>query len=137
MSRFQAVGAWCFGAVVGWLASFAVEYTARVSVGWLAGMVAAIGGGAVVKLYGAAPSLFASYAIGLFIVFAIRNAYISWNRNPSETRGGEWQVIDTGSGRNVVMYEGTKKACEAWVRRQKTLPSERDGKLDAYRGRCA
>lgn len=51
-------------------------------------MIAAIGGGAVVKWYGPTPGLFALYAIGLLVVFAILSIYVGLVANPSDKRGG-------------------------------------------------
>ena len=60
-------GAFCFGAVIGWITKEATVRTDSLSIRNLSGVIAAIGGAAV-TLY-KDPSLFADYCIGLAFVF--------------------------------------------------------------------
>lgn len=66
MSWTQSLGAFCFGAVIGWYA-YSVTRNRSDSVGLadLTTMVGAVGGGAVLALFPAGSGLFAAYGCGL------------------------------------------------------------------------
>jgi hypothetical protein len=73
---FQGIGAFCFGAVLGWYAYYVNRYrTDKVTLSDLTTVLGVIGGAGVLKLFGAgegaagATSLFAAYGIGLAVGF--------------------------------------------------------------------
>jgi hypothetical protein len=59
------IGAFSFGAVLGWNAYFINRYRKDVVIGDLAAVVSAIGGSAILVLFDAKTVLFAYYAMGL------------------------------------------------------------------------
>jgi hypothetical protein len=63
------IGAFSFGAVLGWNAYFINRYRKDVVIGDLAAVVSAIGGSAILALFDAKTVLFAYYAIGLGVGF--------------------------------------------------------------------
>ena len=62
------VGAFCFGIVVGWVTYRTLRHTATVSIGDIAAVIGAIGGG-VLTLFKAGEPAFGYYSIGLFVGF--------------------------------------------------------------------
>lgn len=65
----QAVGAWCFGVVVGWVTYRTLRRSRQaVALSDIASVIGAVGGAAVTTLFDGA-RLFAWYSIGLFTGF--------------------------------------------------------------------
>lgn len=63
------IGAWCFGAVIGWITYRTLRRKeGAAAVSDLATVIGAVGGAAVTTLF-KSPDLFGSYCIGLFIGF--------------------------------------------------------------------
>jgi hypothetical protein len=63
------IGAFCFGAVIGWYAYFLNRWRKDIVIGDLATVIAAIGGAAVLKLFPATTVLFGWYGVGLAVGF--------------------------------------------------------------------
>jgi hypothetical protein len=63
------IGAAAFGAVIGWNAYFVNRYRQSVVIGDLAAVVAAVGGGAILKLFPATAGTFGYYGFGLALGF--------------------------------------------------------------------
>lgn len=105
-TAFQLAGAGCFGVVVGWFLYFLNRYRSDVKFTDLAGLVAAVGAGAVLTLFPAKTDLFAAYAVGLaagffayFVVLIVmvaisKQSTVQWfidppsGNRPMEQRGG-------------------------------------------------
>jgi hypothetical protein len=69
-SGFQQVGAFAFGAVVGWYLYFINRHRKdEVKIGDLVTVIGAVGGAAVLALFPAGTDLFAAYGIGLALGF--------------------------------------------------------------------
>jgi hypothetical protein len=63
-------GALCFGLVVGWITyRTLLRQEGRTNISYIASVVAAIGGGALTRLFGTATVLFGFYSIGLALGF--------------------------------------------------------------------
>ena len=58
-------GAFCFGAVVGWVTYFTMRYAKGHAISDIATIIGAIGGAAILALFPADSSLFAYYGVGL------------------------------------------------------------------------
>jgi hypothetical protein len=63
------MGAFFFGAVIGWVTYFTMRYSSKHAISDIATVVGAIGGAAVLALFPAQSSLFAAYGIGLGVGF--------------------------------------------------------------------
>jgi hypothetical protein len=69
-SAFDLVGAAAFGAVIGWYLYYINRYRSdEVKVADLVTVIAALGGGAILRLFPAHSQLFGAYGIGLFAGF--------------------------------------------------------------------
>lgn len=69
-SNFQMLGAGAFGFLMGWQLFFVNRYRRDgVSLADLGGIVAALGGTAVLALFPASTDLFGAYGLGLFLGF--------------------------------------------------------------------
>lgn len=62
-------GAFCFGAVVGWVTYYTMRYSATHALSDIAVVIGAVGGAAVLALFPAQTPLFATYGIGLAVGF--------------------------------------------------------------------
>src|SRR5262249_54992655 len=62
-------GAFCFGAVVGWVTYFTMRYSQAHALSDIAVVIGAVGGAAVLALFPAQSELFAAYGIGLAVGF--------------------------------------------------------------------
>ena len=58
-------GAGCFGAVLGWITYFTIRYKKQHAISDLSGVVASLGGAAVLSLFSKESGMFAAYSIGL------------------------------------------------------------------------
>ncbi len=117
-TAFLVLGFGCIGAVIGWLVSIATQFAPAFSPKWLAGMVGAICGGAVVKLIGGSEDHVAAYGIGLFILFAARTALVGSRPDSVPGPRAMWEVRDRQSDEPDPLYQGTKRECNSWVRKQ-------------------
>jgi hypothetical protein len=69
-STFELIGAAGFGAVIGWYLYFINRYRSdAVKVADLVTVIAALGGGAILRLFPARSQLFGAYGVGLFAGF--------------------------------------------------------------------
>jgi len=64
-------GAFCFGAVVGWVTYYIMRYSQAHALSDIAVVIGAIGGAAVLALFPAQSGLFAAYGIGLAVGFFV------------------------------------------------------------------
>jgi hypothetical protein len=74
------IGAFLFGAVVGWMAQQVLHNTARPDVKWLASMIAVLGAGVVTALFEPRSILFGAYCTGLALAFFIREGLLRWQK---------------------------------------------------------
>jgi hypothetical protein len=65
----QNFGAVCFGAVLGWFTYFTLRYKDKHVISDLSAVIAALGGGAILKLFTAGAAVFAYYEAGLALGF--------------------------------------------------------------------
>jgi hypothetical protein len=65
----SGLGAFCFGAVIGWFTYFVNRYRAEIKLADVASILGAIGGAAVLKLFPSGTTLFAAYGVGLAVGF--------------------------------------------------------------------
>jgi hypothetical protein len=69
-SDFELAGAAAFGAVIGWYLYYLNRYRQdEIKVGDLVTVIAALGGGAILRLFPARSQLFGAYGLGLFCGF--------------------------------------------------------------------
>ena len=69
-STIQLIGAWTFGALIGWYIYYINRYrSAEIQLNDLMTLVGVLGSGAILALFPAATDLFGAYGIGLFIGF--------------------------------------------------------------------
>jgi fucose permease len=71
MTNLECAGASAFGAVIGWVTYFTMRYNKEHAMSDIAVVVGAVGGAAVLKLFGSEPDLFAAYSIGLAVGFFV------------------------------------------------------------------
>lgn len=64
----EAIGAVCFGVVIGWITYRTLRRKANAGISDIASVIGAVGGATVTALFGS-PILFGYYAIGLAIGF--------------------------------------------------------------------
>jgi hypothetical protein len=64
-------GAFCFGAVVGWVAYYTMRYSQSHALSDIAVVMGAVGGAAVLALFPAQTPLFGAYGVGLASGFFI------------------------------------------------------------------
>jgi len=64
-------GAFCFGAVIGWVTYYTMRYSPTHALSDIAVVIGAVGGAAVLALFPAQGPLFASYGIGLAAGFFV------------------------------------------------------------------
>jgi hypothetical protein len=76
----------------------------------------------VLRVIGTSEDYIAAYGAGLFIAFATRTAYMGRRINSPPGDRDVWQVWDMKSGKSTVVFEGTKRQCNSWVRRQEDRP---------------
>lgn len=65
----ESIGATCFGAALGWFTYFTLRYKKDHVISDLGAVIAALGGGAVPKLFASGSTVFAYYELGLAIGF--------------------------------------------------------------------
>lgn len=63
------LGAFCFGAVIGWFTYFVNRYRSEVKLADVASILGAIGGAAVLELFPSDTVLFGAYGVGLAVGF--------------------------------------------------------------------
>ncbi|MEU7908534.1 hypothetical protein [Actinoplanes sp. NPDC049118] len=63
------LGAFCFGAVIGWFTYFVNRYRSEIKLADVASILGAIGGAAVLELFPSDTLLFAAYGVGLAVGF--------------------------------------------------------------------
>lgn len=69
-SALSLVGAGCFGMIIGWFVYYINRHrTDAVRFHDIAGLIGAVGGGAVLALFPAGSEMFGAYGIGLFVGF--------------------------------------------------------------------
>ena len=69
-TTIQLVGAFCFGALIGWYLYFINRYRkSDVQLGDLVTVIGVLGGGAILTLFPASTDLFGAYGIGLAVGF--------------------------------------------------------------------
>lgn len=68
-STLQLLGAWCFGAILGWFLYFTNRYRSTVQLADVATLIGALGGAAILALFPAKTDLFGAYGVGLFCGF--------------------------------------------------------------------
>jgi len=69
-TTIQLVGAWGFGALIGWYVYYINRYRkADVQLGDLVTIVGVLGGGAILAIFPARTDLFGAYGLGLFFGF--------------------------------------------------------------------
>jgi len=69
-TSIQLVGAWGFGALIGWYVYYINRYRkADVQLGDLVTIIGVLGGGAVLAIFPARTDLFGAYGVGLFSGF--------------------------------------------------------------------
>ena len=71
MTGVMSFGAFCFGAVIGWVTYFTMRYNKEHAMSDIAVVVGAVGGAAVLKLFSAGSELFSWYSIGLAAGFFV------------------------------------------------------------------
>jgi hypothetical protein len=71
MAAINYWGAFAFGAVIGWVTYFTMRYSKEHAMSDLAVIIGAIGGAAVLKLYGSETALFSMYSLGLAVGFFV------------------------------------------------------------------
>jgi hypothetical protein len=64
-------GAFCFGAVIGWVTYFTMRYSQGHAISDIAVVIGALGGAAVLALFPAQSVLFAAYGVGLAVGFFV------------------------------------------------------------------
>jgi hypothetical protein len=69
------VGAWWFGAVVGWIVQRAYQEAQSIDSTWLSNMLGVIGGGVVTALFPNGSAIFGAYAVGLGMAFFARGIW--------------------------------------------------------------
>jgi hypothetical protein len=113
-SFLQLLGAWGFGAVIGWYLYFLNRYRAGdVALADLVTVIGAVGGGAILALFPAESDLFGAYGIGLaagffgyFLVLVglvtrSQNFGIEWFLDGRRKRPAPDEVIPEGTARTV------------------------------------
>ncbi|NLG50505.1 MAG: hypothetical protein GX552_10390 [Chloroflexi bacterium] len=69
-TSIQLVGAWGFGALIGWYVYYINRYRkADVQLGDLVTIIGVLGGGAILAIFPARTDLFGAYGVGLFTGF--------------------------------------------------------------------
>lgn len=68
-SALQLLGAFGFGAILGWFLYFTNRYRKEVELGDVATLAGVLGGAAILALFPAKTDLFGAYGIGLFVGF--------------------------------------------------------------------
>ncbi len=87
----EAIGAICFGIIVGWVTHRTLRRTKEtVSLGNIAAVIGAIGGGAITALYKPGSNVFGYYSIGLAIGFFLYLILAS-----TVMKGNEWLSGDS------------------------------------------
>jgi hypothetical protein len=71
------LGAFWFGAVVGWMVQRAYHDVKTIDSSWIGAMIGVIGGAAVVSLFSKDTPMFGAYCIGLGLFFFIRG-FSTW-----------------------------------------------------------
>jgi O-antigen/teichoic acid export membrane protein len=105
MSTVAVVGALAFGAAVGYITYRTLIRAKETAVSDLTSVIAAIGGGAVTKLYDPHGDLFGLYAIGLavgLVVYGLLYFKLNGKEKAAETLGGrekprERDSVDSGA----------------------------------------
>jgi hypothetical protein len=109
MGWFQGIGAFCFGATIGWYAySLTRNRTDSVALTDLATMIGAVGGGAVLALFPAGSDLFAAYGIGLAVGFF--TYFLVLLRIVLKNRAAGWTTEVFLDGRRPPLKEGQDRA---------------------------
>jgi|ERR1700722_7951954 hypothetical protein len=67
--KVENLGAACFGAVLGWFTYFTLRYKTGHAMSDLSAVIAALGGGAILRLFSAGSQVFSYYSIGLAVGF--------------------------------------------------------------------
>ena len=65
----EAIGAACFGTVLGWFTYFTLRYKKEHAISDLSAVIAALGGAGVLKLFATGSEVFAFYEMGLAVGF--------------------------------------------------------------------
>ena len=65
------IGAFCFGAVIGWFTYYTMRYSGSHALSDIAAVIGALGGGAILLLFPAGSALFGIYGIGLAVGFFV------------------------------------------------------------------
>jgi hypothetical protein len=71
MEFLSAVGALCFGGVIGWITRYILAFAKEITINGLATIIGALGGAAIVKLFSTDGIMFPFYCIGLACGFGI------------------------------------------------------------------
>jgi hypothetical protein len=100
MTGVMSFGAFCFGAVIGWVTYFTMRYSKDHAMSDVAVVVGAVGGAAVLKLFSPDSGLFACYSIGLAVGFFV---YVAILLVATLASGGAKGLADEHSGKNPFM----------------------------------
>jgi hypothetical protein len=94
VSLLQAIGAGCFGAVIGWFTYHVNRYrTGGVRLMDISTLIGIVGGGAILTLFPEKTDLFAAYGAGLAVVFSA-TSWCCW-RSSSTRRTSRWTGSST------------------------------------------
>ena len=84
------IGAWFFGAIVGWIAYGIYRSAKELTVQWLAAIIGVVAGGAVTAVF-KDQTLFGAYCIGLGLAFFLRVFGSPWSTSSGARRSsGKW-----------------------------------------------
>jgi len=117
------IGALFFGAVVGWLTHNVYQKAELINVPWLASLIGAIGGGAIMAIFPHKTPMFGAYCIGLGLSFFLR-AMLHPLRKAVEEQMALENLKDTERKNakrarrkieNIERLKGHKRALEAVV----------------------
>jgi hypothetical protein len=79
-------GPFCFGAVIGWVLRFVLAFAKEISVGSLAIVIGAIGGGAINALFENKDVMFGLYSIGLACGFLLHVLLLDVDKGSGEIK---------------------------------------------------
>jgi hypothetical protein len=113
-SDLQLLGAGGFGALIGWFIYSINRYrTGEVKLADIVSLIGAIGGAAVLELFGAQTDLFGAYGIGLFVgffgyflvllafVLASDSHHVNWFLDGRSKKPADDEVIPAGVAATV------------------------------------
>ena len=94
-SLLQVLGAFCFGAVIGWFTYFTNRYRREVSLTDIATIIGALGGAAILALFRPRTDLFGAYGFGLAVGFFGYFIVLLLMVAQSETHNVDWFLDPT------------------------------------------